>query len=779
MAEQFDLEPLRRLQAVIDGARLHAPPRPSRYDPGHVFDLAITGVFPATRGRARLEVARFVGGGFAGQVYRARLTELELAGEPIDGLDVGGAYAVKILIPPSRFSRRFRDGLYWLAFQAPFSAQVHEAAARTGALWQKLIRRGAQLRFGDERCVRDVLATFFDPGLRSWGEINEWVEGRNWTFEIDEDIFRRGRLSADSAPHSREYLAKKDFMARLVGLFHDMGAPELARQYEWWTAKSQPNVLKRFDAGHGPGDGLAALDFRAGLALLPFLPMSPVDVALILRGLRRGRIAQFDRGDLGRLERYCRARPVNFRDLEPALAELRRVDREYRASQPDLTHHGVRLFTRRALRRSVRAGLVRGWRVKGLVDKEHAGTLGNATAAFVLFLLAGALPVVGKRLRRLWGDPVYARHVGACLTRFAYLRRTWAAGQAACLMDWYRSGRVGERGIRHFLRYPTNFWCIRIFPGLLPLPARLHRAVTDWQYAWQSMRDAVAYMVRFYRDEHFRVQWLTAEVEAGAKEGMLTPEERDHILSRVGDPFIRKYLKCVAVHVCTLPITQVISVLAAVYAMITLADTWEEAVAWGTGVLVSFQFLPISPGSFVRGTYVVYLMIKERNWRNYWVAVFVSYWHYVGYLGFPLQMVKEFPTLARFTGGRWATKMTRAVPVFGERGALLEHWVFDLFFNVPLSIRRWFEGAARAPWNCRQVALAFVVALLLQALVLPCLCPMGAADFTLALICDLAILLRVALAYFTRERGRGWIFYCALLYTSPLWVGLLSWAVLD
>ncbi|MCK5174621.1 MAG: hypothetical protein KAR47_14605, partial [Planctomycetes bacterium] len=28
------------------------------------------------------------------------------------------------------------------------------------------------------------------------------------------------------------------------------------------------------------------------------------------------------------------------------------------------------------------------------------------------------------------------------------------------------------------------------------------------------------------------------------------------------------------------------------------------------------------------------------------------------------------------------------VPVFGERGALLEHWVFCLFYNRPLTIRR-------------------------------------------------------------------------------------------
>ncbi|MBN2311083.1 MAG: hypothetical protein JXR94_19055, partial [Candidatus Hydrogenedentes bacterium] len=170
-----------------------------------------------------------------------------------------------------------------------------------------------------------------------------------------------------------------------------------------------------------------------------------------------------------------------------------------------------------------------------------------------------------------------------------------------------------------------------------------------------------------------------------------------HILERVPDPFIQKYLKCVAVHICTLPITQVASVAVAIYAYFRFGESWEESGAYATAVLAAFQVLPVSPGSFVRGTYVLYLMIKERNWRNYWIAALVSYWHYIGYLGFPLQMVTEFPALARFMAGRWATRMVGFIPVFGERGALLEHWVFDAFFNIPLTIRRRFGRRKGAP----------------------------------------------------------------------------------
>jgi len=51
-------------------------------------------------------------------------------------------------------------------------------------------------------------------------------------------------------------------------------------------------------------------------------------------------------------------------------------------------------------------------------------------------------------------------------------------------------------------------------------------------------------------------------------------------------------------------------------------------------------------------------------------------------------MTYRYPVLARFMAAHWATEAVHIVPVFGERGALLEHWVFCLFYNWPLTIRR-------------------------------------------------------------------------------------------
>jgi hypothetical protein len=170
---------------------------------------------------------------------------------------------------------------------------------------------------------------------------------------------------------------------------------------------------------------------------------------------------------------------------------------------------------------------------------------------------------------------------------------------------------------------------------------------------------------------------------------MLCDEDARLINSQIKEPFIQKYLKSLAVHVCTLPITQIVSVLVAiVYVLrhpeLSLGQAWAAAGL----ILVAFQVTPISPGSLVRGLYVVYLVIRERNFKDYNIAVFLGFFKYVGYLAFPIQMTYRYPALARFMAGHWATSAVHFVPVFGERGALLEHGVFDAFYNYPLTVRR-------------------------------------------------------------------------------------------
>jgi hypothetical protein len=661
---------------------------PERYEDGHILTVDVLGVESRAIGEARLKLDKFIGGGFAGQVYRGKLESLTVVNGEMTDLAVGQTIAIKIQLPSQSGSTRIRNLSYWLGYQGAFSAQVNPHAARVGALWQKLIRRAARTRFGSEECVSDIYATFFDDELGAFGEVREWIEGRSWLYEVDDELFSRSKRTKEDLSKSKEYLQKKHFMDEFVSMLHDMGADELARQYEWGTLKSQTNSLKRFEGDGLPYDGVTAVDFRAGMALMWWLPMSPVDFKLIWRGLLKGRLVQFDKGDLGKLQSFVDANAESFKGMTGVIDELMREEPLYRASLPDITHHWFRLVYDKELRKSVREGAVQGWSAKGLADEKHVEVLKTSLVSFIYFAFLGCVPLLGRFSRRLWGNEIFAGHMKMIVSSMGYCSRALRASQARCLLGWLSSGRVGEGGCEWLLKQPIICGLFRFSFGLLPFP-KVIRCLTDWKYVWCRLRAGVSFVVTFYKSEEFRTKWLTDQIEEGVKEGMLKREEADHILESVGDEFIQKYLKSVAVHFCTIPVTQVISVAIAAYAF-CCGQSWGESLKWAGGVLLAFQVTPVSPGSLVRGFYVLYLVIKEKNFRDYRFALFISFWHYVGYLAFPIQMVGKFPSLARYMGGRWATKMVHIVPVFGEHGALLEHKVFDLCFNVPLSVaKRW------------------------------------------------------------------------------------------
>ncbi len=178
-------------------------------------------------------------------------------------------------------------------------------------------------------------------------------------------------------------------------------------------------------------------------------------------------------------------------------------------------------------------------------------------------------------------------------------------------------------------------------------------------------------------------------LDEGQRKHMLTEEDATTIRGQLEEPYIQKYLVSLVVHVMTLPVTQVVSVIhMLIWNMMNPAATDTERAAISVFILMIYQIIPISPGSLCRGLYVVYLVIKERDFKNYNIAVFLGFFKYVGYLAFPIQMTYHYPALARFMAGHWATEAVHVVPVFGESGALLERWVFNLFYNWPLTLRR-------------------------------------------------------------------------------------------
>ncbi len=689
MTTDYSIKICKELEQKFKKNRLHRPMSIDHYDEGDSLIYQADAVSGKERAQIHLVIEKFVGGGFAGQVYKVKITKIENG--TFNDLNVGSHYALKILIPPSKGSLLFRNILYGLGFQASFQLQTNPIAARSGAIWQKFIRRAAKIRFNDETKVNNIHATFVDENLGSCGELSDWVDGRTWRLEVDEhlDVLKRWQKGKKVNPAqlgSPEYRAKYKFMHDFVDLLHDIGAHEFARQYEWSTCKSQPNCLKRTDTENDPEAGLMAVDFRAGLTLLPFLPMSPGDIKLIFQGLKRGSLVQFDRGNLKQLESFVNKNKEEFIDMQNMLVELKAAEDNYRNSIPDITHNHFRLLFSSKLWSTLLSSAVTGWRVRNYINDKWEKTFRSSKFLVILFFSLGCIPFLGRFIRRIWTRPDWREHYKSILTSPSYLWRTIKGKTIEKVISWHRDGRVDESGA---LKVQGSLPRFLIHAPLSILPIGIHKSLTSFSYLKDRLDYYLRRPIRLYFNTEQREEWLREMVAEGEKKHIITAQDRNIILNQVNEPFIQKYLKSLAVHVCTVPVTQIVSVsVAIIYVLMHPEMPRAQAWAIGAGIIALFQVIPISPGSLVRGLYVLFLVIRERNFKDYNIAVFLGFFKYIGYLAFPIQMAYRYPVLARFMAGHWATEAVHIIPVFGEGGALLERWVYCLFYNWPLTIGR-------------------------------------------------------------------------------------------
>lgn len=714
MAVEYNADICKQLRQKVSELSLHRPVKISRYEAGDEISYNIKEVATGSQARVTVEIEKFVGGGFAGQVYKVKITQIGQG--TLKSLSIGQVCAIKILIPPSGFSQLFRNFIYATAFQAPFQLQVNPAASRAGAIYQKFIRRAAKIKFGSEQTVVDIHATLIDENFGSCGELSEWIEGRTWLLEVDENLdtlalWRKGKKPNIEKLGSLEYRTKRRFMHDFVELLREMGASELARQYEWSTCKSQPNCLKCKDRLDNQADGLVAVDFRAGLALLAILPMSPGDFELILQGLSKGKLVQFDRPDLAKLKRYIARYPNEFSDMTGMLEELEEKEEIYRNSIIDITNHRTRLLHDGKLWRTIFGSAVTGWKTRNIIDDKTEQKLLKSKIGTFIFFAIGLIPFLGRFIRRIWARPDWRKHYTSILTNFSYLKKALSAKITEKAVIWHRAGRISDRKA---LKISGSIILFMLHIPFSLLPAGLHRFLTDFKRFTRSLGFIFVRPLKLYFNGKLREQWLRDMIEEGKTKHILSDEDADTILGQLSEPFIQKYLVSLVVHLMTLPVTQIVSIAVAWIYTIKHPELSEaEKTGAFLGIVALFQITPISPGSICRGLYTVSMAIKDRSFKDYNIAIFLSFFKYIGYLAFPIQMTHHYPAMARFMAGHWATGAVPVVPVFGEQGALLEHWVFSLFYNWPLTIRRRMLNRAKiralAParyWHVILTALA-------------------------------------------------------------------------
>ena len=109
MAVEYSTEVCKALIEKFKALDLYRPMRIEQYDPGDELVYNVTSLTDGKKAQVRLTIEKFVGGGFAGQVYKVKVSQIDYQGSSIGGLSIGGVYAMKILIPPSKGSALFRN----------------------------------------------------------------------------------------------------------------------------------------------------------------------------------------------------------------------------------------------------------------------------------------------------------------------------------------------------------------------------------------------------------------------------------------------------------------------------------------------------------------------------------------------------------------------------------------------------------------------------------------------------------------------------------------------
>jgi len=200
------------------------------------------------------------------------------------------------------------------------------------------------------------------------------------------------------------------------------------------------------------------------------------------------------------------------------------------------------------------------------------------------------------------------------------------------IIDWHRAGRTDKNRTLQLARSPA-----RVFIHFLLsfLPAGLHKFFTDPVFARERLAyvfvDPSAYILILRCVRNGCATWCRRVVK-----NSLISENADEILSKLHEPFIQKYIKSLAVHVCTLPVNQIVSVsLAIIYVIMNPGLTTEQAWLHALGIIAALQVVPVSPGSHARGLYMVYLVIRERNIKDYTIVVFLGFFKIHRLTSFP------------------------------------------------------------------------------------------------------------------------------------------------
>lgn len=660
------------------------------YEPGDSITLELKDIDDRVH-EIHFQMEHFCGGGFAGQVYRARCTSSK------DGyLREGDPYAIKIYRPRSGFRRRFRDVMYWMGFQSPFPYHYDEDAARSILFLSELLKEVCKVEFGSTSPINECYGTFWSAHVGAYGEVNEWVAGGVSDPVLDREILIRGdqnkkirsliaqgkATEKDLREATDEISRKHRFMNTLVTVCNELGLEDMARQAYWWTGASQPNVLTRRPSTRDDCmPDFVWVDRRPGL---PGFITSPGDFVLLPKAILRGSIPPFDKINFKKLRAWSKAPdPEKWERLINRLEEL---DRRYRDGQLDLFGHHLRLLDGKLLK-GIRDSRLNCWEKAGRIDNGTKAALQKNPLLLMCHILLVLIPVLGSRLQKLCGNATFRKCVIDFVINGKYRDMVLFEMRAYRIWMWLLDRRITEARARicydHLLPYLKD-WLFYFW-----MPPSWQLFFTDQAFQWDMLRRLFTSPFKYIFITSYRsavnTHWIQTQTLEDVKRNYVRQEEADRFISIAGDRPLQQYITGILYTAAVKPVSE-ISYLIGFIAYLTAFIEALKNLGWGYGILAAFLVLLISPAGVLRFLYSVFMGILNPR-VPYWAAIICAPIRGLGDLAFPIQMAVTYPSFASYLLTSSICKLVEHVPIFGERGGLLSIWSVTCFLSWPASIR--------------------------------------------------------------------------------------------
>jgi hypothetical protein len=222
---------------------------------------------------------------------------------------------------------------------------------------------------------------------------------------------------------------------------------------------------------------------------------------------------------------------------------------------------------------------------------------------------------------------------------------------------------------------------------LAPMPAGIHRFLNDPARRADVFTANLLHPLRLMVSARYRLEWFQAIVSRQAARGLVTPIQAQAVAAQISGPRMQSFLRDFGITLGLELISKPVYLILAAYGFSERNFIPLAVAALG----------PISPSGVVRWVYTLVQLVfslpeivQKRDTRLLLARLsgcLFSPWRWIGNLFAPLEMFSYYNTVSLLLADYWVSELVARIPIFGGRGSLLEYGLFNLVYNLPISLR--------------------------------------------------------------------------------------------